>query len=266
MAHAITYAFELKFSKQRPVTCNLERTILIISNKLRIFSLCTLCKRNCLSHLLPRDCETWTSERGEYSLDLKKSMGPTVAIIFMYTEIDKADLLCRGTGSFYIVLTWAFRLTFYQSTRVKMFAEKIKKEENPEPAYQAHSALGERSIDGTKPPESAHNLTENLVYDHDDEEPEIHARTYLAVAAMFLLNMVQVVALQGPPAVVSYYCEGTAQPALRELTGFSFLTLVTISTAQPRRPGYPMPSPLFRQWCLPPSPPFQIHSKSESSY
>ena len=43
----------------------------------------------------------------------------------------------------------------------------------------------------------------NLVYDHDDEEPELHARTYLAIAAMFALNLVQVVALQGPPAVVS---------------------------------------------------------------
>lgn len=225
-----------------------------------------MCKRNCLSHPIPRDCETWTSERGEYSLDLKKSMRPTVAIIFTYTERDKAGLLCCGTGSFYIVLTLVFRLAFYQSTRVKMSAEKTKTEKKPEPAYQAHSALGESSIDGTKPPESAHNLTENLVYDHDDEEPEIHARTYLAVAAMFLLNTVQVVALQGPPAVVSYNCQGTNQSGLRELTRFSFLTLATISTAQPRRPGYPMPSPLFRQWCLPPSPPFQIHSKSESSY
>ena len=42
----------------------------------------------------------------------------------------------------------------------------------------------------------------NLVYDDVDEEPEIHARTYIALAAMCLLNLVQVVALQGPPAVV----------------------------------------------------------------
>lgn len=44
----------------------------------------------------------------------------------------------------------------------------------------------------------------DLVYDDDDEEPELHARTYLALAAMFLLNLVQVLALQGPPAVVRY--------------------------------------------------------------
>lgn len=42
----------------------------------------------------------------------------------------------------------------------------------------------------------------NLVYD-GDEEPEIHMRTWVALAAMFLLNLVQVFALQGPPAVVS---------------------------------------------------------------
>lgn len=44
---------------------------------------------------------------------------------------------------------------------------------------------------------------QNLHYDEVDQEPELHARTYLALFAMFLLNMVQVLALQGPPAVVS---------------------------------------------------------------
>lgn len=42
----------------------------------------------------------------------------------------------------------------------------------------------------------------NLVYENSEEEPELHARTYLALSAMFLLNLVQVFALQGPPAVV----------------------------------------------------------------
>jgi len=42
----------------------------------------------------------------------------------------------------------------------------------------------------------------NLVYD-GEEEPEIHMRTWIALASMFLLNLVQVFALQGPPAVVS---------------------------------------------------------------
>ena len=43
---------------------------------------------------------------------------------------------------------------------------------------------------------------ENLVYNDTEEEPELHARTYVALLAMFILNLVQVVALQGPPAVV----------------------------------------------------------------
>lgn len=46
--------------------------------------------------------------------------------------------------------------------------------------------------------------TGDWVYDHDDEEPELHMRTYFALAAMFFLNLVQVLALQGPPAVVCY--------------------------------------------------------------
>ena len=42
----------------------------------------------------------------------------------------------------------------------------------------------------------------NLVYDENDEEPQLHFRTYFALLAMFLLNLVQTFALQGPPAVV----------------------------------------------------------------
>lgn len=43
----------------------------------------------------------------------------------------------------------------------------------------------------------------NLVYNDIEEEPEIHFRTYVAVAAMLILNYVQIIALQGPPVVVS---------------------------------------------------------------
>ena len=56
----------------------------------------------------------------------------------------------------------------------------------------------ERSDDMTSDSEN-----DNLVYDDADDEPELHARTYIALAAMFVLNLVQVFALQGPPAVVS---------------------------------------------------------------
>lgn len=42
----------------------------------------------------------------------------------------------------------------------------------------------------------------NLAYDDTEHEPEIHIRTWIAVASMFLLNFVQIIALQGPPVVV----------------------------------------------------------------
>lgn len=42
----------------------------------------------------------------------------------------------------------------------------------------------------------------NLIYD-GEEEPEFHMRTWIALFSMFVLNLVQVFALQGPPAVVS---------------------------------------------------------------
>ena len=50
--------------------------------------------------------------------------------------------------------------------------------------------------------EEEQQSTRDLVYDNADEEPELHLRTYIAVAAMFLLNLTQVFALQGPPVVV----------------------------------------------------------------
>jgi hypothetical protein len=42
----------------------------------------------------------------------------------------------------------------------------------------------------------------NLTYDEVNEEPSLHIRTYIALAAMFMLNLVQLVALQGPPTFV----------------------------------------------------------------
>lgn len=48
----------------------------------------------------------------------------------------------------------------------------------------------------------------NLVYD-GEEEPELHFRTWIALGSMFLLNLVQVFALQGPPAVVSTFLPST---------------------------------------------------------
>jgi hypothetical protein len=65
-------------------------------------------------------------------------------------------------------------------------------------------SINEKSPADAKHHEDVIDASTDLVYNDDDEEPELHARTYLALAAMFLLNLVQVFALQGPPAVVSY--------------------------------------------------------------
>ncbi len=67
---------------------------------------------------------------------------------------------------------------------------------------QVPSPLAEKNSHEAQHLEHAQTSSRNLVYNDDEEEPEIHARTYVALAAMFLLNLVQVVALLGPPAVV----------------------------------------------------------------
>ena len=46
---------------------------------------------------------------------------------------------------------------------------------------------------------------QNPTFDEEEVEPEFHARTWIALAAFFMLNYTQVVALQGPSAVVSGY-------------------------------------------------------------
>ena len=51
--------------------------------------------------------------------------------------------------------------------------------------------------------ETGSDRSGNLVYTDEDEEPEIHLRTWIAMASMILLLCVQNLSLQGPPAVVS---------------------------------------------------------------
>lgn len=70
----------------------------------------------------------------------------------------------------------------------------------------------------------APSIDANLVYDNDEEEPEIHATTYLALLAMFTLNLVQVLALQGPPAVVSEKIHANKYHYLNNTNGCSYLT------------------------------------------
>ena len=42
----------------------------------------------------------------------------------------------------------------------------------------------------------------NFHYDKVDQEPELHMRTWIAIAAICVMNLVQTIAVQGPPAVV----------------------------------------------------------------
>jgi hypothetical protein len=43
----------------------------------------------------------------------------------------------------------------------------------------------------------------NIVYTNEDEEPELHLRTWIALMSIYLLLAGQGLAFQGPPAVVS---------------------------------------------------------------
>ncbi|KAJ4392693.1 hypothetical protein N0V91_011305, partial [Didymella pomorum] len=44
----------------------------------------------------------------------------------------------------------------------------------------------------------------NFHYEEVDEEPELHMRTWIAIAAVCVMNLVQTIAVQGPPAVITY--------------------------------------------------------------
>ncbi|GKZ37855.1 hypothetical protein AbraIFM66950_009645 [Aspergillus brasiliensis] len=50
-------------------------------------------------------------------------------------------------------------------------------------------------------------------YQNPDDEPTFHWRTWVALAAMFFLNFVQVIALQGPPVVLTNIGQSLNNPA-----------------------------------------------------
>ncbi len=91
-------------------------------------------------------------------------------------------------------------------------------------SMQAHTPpVQEKNTDELKHLEHATTSPGNLVYDDEEEEPELHARTYFALLAMFFLNLVQVFALQGPPAVVSHCLP--SHEILSVLVGLIWLTV-----------------------------------------
>lgn len=61
-------------------------------------------------------------------------------------------------------------------------------------------------LDGSEPIRAVSNINDdlnNIIYQNKEEEPVLHWRTYLALAALFMLNYVQLVALNGSSSVVS---------------------------------------------------------------
>ncbi|OQU98702.1 hypothetical protein CLAIMM_04446 [Cladophialophora immunda] len=56
-------------------------------------------------------------------------------------------------------------------------------------------------------------VEQNLAYDIDDLNPELHWRTWVAFGSICLFQVVSIVAFQGPPAVLSYLGEALHDPA-----------------------------------------------------
>jgi hypothetical protein len=93
--------------------------------------------------------------------------------------------------------------------------------------------MSEKSASNNVHVEEAKSIETNLVYD-GEVEPEIHLRTWIALAAMFLLNYVQVFALQGPPAVVRI----TSVRRWATTDFHSFHILAQVSTTRRLRHGF----------------------------
>lgn len=62
-------------------------------------------------------------------------------------------------------------------------------------AEKASNQSDVKELEFTQPATNVQSISQEV-------EPEFHARTWIALAAFFLLNYVQVVALQGPSAMV----------------------------------------------------------------
>jgi hypothetical protein len=102
-----------------------------------------------------------------------------------------------------------------------MFSEAVPdRGENPKLAPQNHLPDGEKVDEDVFQPKIVPVPEDDYYYDNNEDEPELHVRTYLALAAMFLLNMVQVLALQGPPAVVRNHLTNLTRWKLWRLTFF----------------------------------------------
>ncbi|KAB5576271.1 putative siderophore iron transporter [Coniochaeta sp. 2T2.1] len=69
------------------------------------------------------------------------------------------------------------------------------------------------SVEAQKEKTEGDDVTKNnLVYDNAEEEPQLHLRTYVAFVALIVLNYVQIIALQGPPAVLTFIGKSLDNP------------------------------------------------------
>ena len=105
----------------------------------------------------------------------------------------------------------------FTMTPDRVVNEDMEKQPSAEAVADQNEVVGsQRVLDETKL--SSTEIEGNLTYEDDDQEPKIHFRTWTAVAAMFLLNFVQVIALQGPPVVVSSIFRNNTRGVGTELT------------------------------------------------
>ncbi|KIW13895.1 hypothetical protein PV08_06676 [Exophiala spinifera] len=72
-------------------------------------------------------------------------------------------------------------------------------EEPERPPRVAGHEVEEKPCTSEQQIEILHSSQKNLNYDEADQEPVLHARTWIALGAMVMLNMVQLIALNGPP-------------------------------------------------------------------
>ena len=132
------------------------------------------------------------------------------------------------------------------------------KKMEPQLHEKTHSAFVEYAGDNSS------NL--NLTYDDDEEEPELHFRTWIAIIAMFALNLVQVFALLGPPAVVSTLVRSSSHQGIRSHRIHSFHSSEPVLTIQRRRTGSRTHSLSFKLYWGPSFRPPQTFSKPAKQY
>ena len=93
--------------------------------------------------------------------------------------------------------------------------------------------------------EHINTISDDLVYDDAEHEPQLHFRTWVALAAMWLYNYVIVLTLLSPPAVVCSTSEGCCGRSTNQC--FRSHTLERVSTPGTSRRGCSIRSPFLKR-------------------